>query len=214
MKPQGEKKSECNNLERSAKLKRISWTCFGQDLTYLHVDTADKLVLKLLQYAGNYSGELLQQAKISQSFGSDNISVGRYQRSEPGNSVAPCVSSLEETTLALKKKNLHSFHFYSFPPLVIIPNHIDYPSVSVILAACWFFCDGLLTSTGSFSSLSHCHVNRQEWIKTEQAENKRRPGTTKCPNKCYVRLHCFIYLKPHCVLTLYLRVYLPTLEGL
>ena len=36
---------------RYAKFKELAVRVFGQDLTHLHVD---KLVLKLLQYAGNY----------------------------------------------------------------------------------------------------------------------------------------------------------------
>lgn len=63
------------------------------------MDIADKLVLKLLQYAGNYAGELLQQAKISHRFGSDDVSVGRYQRS--GNSAALFASFLKTGSLFL-----------------------------------------------------------------------------------------------------------------
>lgn len=44
-----------NSKRAEVRFKR-SWTYFGQDLTYLHVDIADKLVLKLLQYAGNHVG--------------------------------------------------------------------------------------------------------------------------------------------------------------
>lgn len=123
------KRAEVN----SPKFKRISRTCFGQDWTYLHVDIADKLVLKLLQYAGNYAGELLQQAKISHRFGSDDVSVGRYQRS--GNSAALFASFLKTGSLFLHV-------FVSFPPIFPQKTQIRYTGM------CYSW--GLLATAGCF----------------------------------------------------------------
>lgn len=72
------------------------------------MDTADKLVLKLLQYAGNHAGGLLQQANISRRFSSDGVSVGRYQKSDSGNSTALFGPFFKEDSLFVPE--LVSFH--------------------------------------------------------------------------------------------------------
>lgn len=112
---------------RSAKFTRISWTCFGKDSTYLHVDITDKLVLKLLQYAGNHAGELLQRSKISHRFGSDDVSVGRYQRSEPGNS-----------TVHERRRPLCSCIYVFFIPL--FHGHVVFPHISLSFVSPVFPC--------------------------------------------------------------------------